>query len=127
MRVVIAWIFFHYAPYAIHVSAEVVGNQNHQSVLLLQTIDNFLSIKNMLASSSVGRGVVIVGRGFGVKTANVSNQLEGLQHPHVVADLFDTPIQPLRLLRIAILGTRIIQNLDMGVHCLINYFVGHVR
>ena len=52
---------------------------------------------------------------------------EYLEDPGVAADLFDAAIQPLRLLTVAILRTGIVQDLDVGVHRLVDDLVGSVQ
>lgn len=117
-------------PDAIHVSAQIVRYKNDESVLLLKPIDHFLSIEDMLRSLSVcdnmTGSVIIIGRRFGVEAANVTDLFQSLQHPNISPDLFDATIQPLRLLRVPILRTRIIQDLDVGIHSLVDYLIRHV-
>jgi hypothetical protein len=96
-------------------------------VLLLETIDHFLSVEDVLSTRCVGvGGMVVIGRSLGIQAAYISNLFERLEYPHVVTNLFDATIEPNCFLSVTILRARIVKDLHMSIHGLVDDFIRHV-
>ena len=68
-----------YGPDGVHVSAEIVRDEDDESVLLLQPIDHLLPVEHVLRPGRVLRRVIVIGRRFGVQATNVANLLQCLR------------------------------------------------